>query len=129
MVAKTSNDEILRRMRGHTDTVYCLAFAAGSKNIVSGPADSKIMTWEWESSEPAVQVLEGHERGLSRIAVSSDGERIFSCSSLDGTLRVWDATTGTQAEELSQGSRASRFALSGNGQMIAVEGIVDVKSD
>ncbi len=45
VVAKSSSGEVLQRLRGHSDAVMCIAFAAGGKKIVSGSWDEKIMTW------------------------------------------------------------------------------------
>jgi len=39
--------------------------------------------------------LRGHKDGLTSVAVSPDGKRIVT-SSLDGTVKVWDAVTGQE---------------------------------
>ena len=40
-------------------------------------------------------MLRGHEKEVLGIAISQDGLRCASCS-VDGTVRMWDLTTGTQ---------------------------------
>ncbi len=112
VVAKSSTGEVLWRLRGHSDAVTCVAFAAAGKKIMSGSEDKKIMIWEWEASESAVQVLEGHKGEVTGIAANSDGGRIYSCST-DGTVRIWDTATGTETDELGQGNRVNCVAVCG----------------
>ncbi len=82
--------------------------------------DGKVIVRQWESSKLAAQVLDGHDDEVTGIAVRSDGGHIFSCS-YDGTLRIWDACTDTQTEEMSQGSAVYGMALCEENRMIALE--------
>ncbi len=95
-----------------------MTFAAGSQKIVSGFEDGKAMIWEWQTSESAVRVLEGHGEAVMDIAVHSDGGRVLSCSR-DGTLRTWDISTGAETEVLSQGNAVCCVAVCGENRMIA----------
>ncbi len=116
LVASISSGEILQRLRGHSEDVYCVAFAAGWEKVVSGSGDGKVMIWEWETSESAERVLEGHLDSVLSIAVTSDTRRGFSCA-LDGTMRTWDMSTGAETEELSQGRAVDCVARGENGMV------------
>ncbi len=118
LVAKSSNGEILRHMRGHTKNVTCIAFAAEGTKIVSGSWDKKVMVWQWDSSESGEQVLEGHS-GVTDVAETNNGGHIYSCST-DGTVRAWDTATGTEAGIVSQGSKVLCIAVCGENRMIAL---------
>jgi WD40 repeat protein len=43
-----------------------------------------------------VLVLQGHENWITVFEWSSDGQRIATASTLDGSIRVWDAASGEQ---------------------------------
>jgi WD40 repeat protein len=40
--------------------------------------------------------LSGHKERVSWLAFSADGRQLISCSSQDGTVRVWDANAGRE---------------------------------
>ncbi len=77
------------------------------------------MMWDWEISESAVRVLEGHRGAERRMAVDSVGGRVFSCAK-DGNMRSWGMSTGTETEELFQGIAVSCVAVCAENRMIVV---------
>lgn len=57
---------------------------------------SSVGIWLYDANDPNAtepRLLQGHTAAVSSIAFSSDGLRMVSASR-DGTVRVWDATTG-----------------------------------
>lgn len=79
---------ILKRMRGHGDAVFKVAFRPGNQMAVSASGDSRVMVWNLETGE-AINSLEGHRSFAYGLAVSPDGRRAFS-SSFDLSVILWD---------------------------------------
>jgi RNA polymerase sigma factor (sigma-70 family) len=68
----------------------------------------------------AVHTLRGHTRRVTALAFSPDNRTVVS-SSIDGTLREWDATTGEQKRILVQNVRyTNQAAFSPDGTLLAV---------
>ncbi len=119
LVARSSSGETLRRLRGHAETVSCVAFAAGFEKIVSGSVDGKVMMWDWETSESAVLVLEGHGGAITSITANRDGGRVFFFAG-NGALSTWDMCTGMETEELFQDKAVSSVAICVEHGMVAL---------
>jgi serine/threonine protein kinase len=61
------------------------------------PKDLRGWEWYhlWRVSNQARVTLRGHEDLVTQVAFSPDGRRILSCD-YDGTLKAWDAKSGTE---------------------------------
>ncbi len=79
---------ILRRMRGHRDAVFHVAFRPGGESAISSSADSTLMVWNLNDGE-LVTTLRGHTTFAYTFAVSPDGNRVFSVS-FDLSMILWD---------------------------------------
>lgn len=82
------------------------------------PEDSRISIWELATGKEVLN-LSGHDRGSGDVIYSRDGTRIFS-SGFDGTVKIWDAETGTLKSVLNDMSPVYSLALSPDGQLIAL---------
>ncbi len=86
-------------MRGHTDSVYSLAFhpVPSERRLASGAWDRTIRLWDIELLA-AVAVLHGHAGPVHDLAFDPAGERLASVSSgalgRDNVARIWDAGDG-----------------------------------
>ena len=91
-------------LKGHTDTITCLAIHPKSTHLLSNSMDNTIRTWDIRPfcAEPQRHcktfggATHSAEKGLIRAAWSPDGSMI-SCGSADRMVRVFDEYS---AEEL-----------------------------
>mgnify|MGYP003957967883 FL=1 len=86
-------------LEGHGDWVTAIATTSQDANmILSASRDKSIMIWQLTREEPtygfARKALRGHSHFVQDVVISSDGQFALS-GSWDGTLRLWDLTTGT----------------------------------
>ena len=72
-----------------------LAFSHDGKHLITAGSQSAgfVTVWDVESGEQVAK-LEGHVDSVTGIAVSSDGQRMLTCS-LDHSVKLWDAQTYT----------------------------------
>ncbi|CCA69054.2 hypothetical protein PIIN_02913, partial [Serendipita indica DSM 11827] len=85
-------------LRGHSDSVWAVAFSPDGSRIVSGSSDQTIRLWDAKTGEPVGEPLRGHSNSVLAVAFSPDGSRIVS-GSHDDTIRLWDAKTGEPVGE------------------------------
>ncbi|KIK39015.1 hypothetical protein CY34DRAFT_361763 [Suillus luteus UH-Slu-Lm8-n1] len=84
--AKTG--KLVATLKGHTDSVSCLAWTKDGKTLISGSYDSSIRTWNTTNWQQTA-VLDEHTGHVFGIAISPNG-RILASASLDKTVRLWN---------------------------------------
>ena len=86
---KTAIGELLR---GHLGKVLALVFGeSGDKYLASGSEDQSIIIWNVERREKKYSPLRSHSGSITSL-VSTTGKLVSG--SLDGTVRLWDVSTG-----------------------------------
>ncbi|KAL7288788.1 hypothetical protein TKK_0016767 [Trichogramma kaykai] len=92
-------NEILYKMKGHTDTVTGLALSPDGSYILSNAMDNSLRIWDIRPFAPferCTKVFSGHqhnfEKNLLRCAWSTDGSRV-SCGSSDRFHYIWDTNS------------------------------------
>jgi guanine nucleotide-binding protein subunit beta-2-like 1 protein len=85
-------------LKGHTNWVTSIATTDVDANtIVTASRDKTIIQWrlgqDGESLGQPQRRLKGHSHFVSDVTLSSDGQYALS-GSWDGTLRLWDLSTG-----------------------------------
>jgi len=98
----TSGDNIQLRgvLKGHSGWVTCIATSSENPDLlVSGSRDKSIIIWnltrDADQSSYGVprRSLTGHDHFIQDVVISSDGQFGLS-GSWDGSLRLWDLSTG-----------------------------------
>ncbi len=93
-----------RTVRGHTYSVWSVAFSPDGKQIVSASGDilgnksGEVKVWDTATGQETLS-LKGHTNRVTSVAYSPDGKHIVS-GSVDKTVKVWDAATGQETLSL-----------------------------
>jgi WD40 repeat protein len=116
-------------LKGHGGEIEGVAFSPDSKRLASTSSvmetkDKKTFTeagelkiWEAASGKE-LTTLKGATRALSSVAYDRDG-RYLAAGSYDGTIHLWDTTTGKEGPTLKAGEGVLTIAYSPDGQHLA----------
>ena len=83
-------------LRGHDDTVTCLALSASGRTIVSGQKGDNcdVVVWDFETRQEIYRFQE-HDAGVAQVELSADERFLLSVGNeKDKKLVVWDLQTG-----------------------------------
>ena len=112
-------------MRGHSETVNAVAFAARGRLLASAGDDGRILLWDPSTHRrrgPPITV----KGAIWSLAVSVDGRRLAAGAD-DGTIRVWDIGSRRRLATLRHGSfdiKGLAFSPDGRRLASASEGLV-----
>jgi WD40 repeat protein len=82
----------LRRLIGHTASVWCVAFSPDGTRLLSGGKDGSVRLWDVETGRE-LQKLDGHTDLVTSVAFSPDGRRALSAG-YDHEVFLWDLERG-----------------------------------
>ena len=82
------NKRIHKKIRGHSQGVYCVDFSKNDSIIVTGSEDCTIRQWRVSTGEPVGDPIKGHNNVVLAVHYNNDGTRILSSSS-DKTACLW----------------------------------------
>jgi eukaryotic-like serine/threonine-protein kinase len=104
------------KITGHSQPVWCVAFDAQSRRLVTADAGGAVKVWVGNQPQTS---LTGHAKGVNQIAFSPDGKRLATAS-LDGTCKVWEPDTGRELRSLTGDVKTfGAVAWSGDGRLLA----------
>jgi len=122
---ETTGGRLLRTLDGHTKAVTSVAITADGQSIVSASEDNTVKIWDAASGQVArsiscCSVAFTQLTGASKAVLSPDGQSIYADAVL-GIYR-WDFSSGAlqQTYKLPLTSTVDTFAVSPNGQLVAV---------
>jgi WD40 repeat protein len=84
---------LVRSLKGHSYTIYDLAFSADGERLASASHDGTVRIWDVKTAE-SLKTLRGHTEPVHGVAWNPDGKQIVS-GSLDKTARIWSVDSGT----------------------------------
>lgn len=119
-----STGRTLHQLGGIQLTINQLAFSPDGRRVVgtagsgANPDRANRVVPVWDTASGAlVRTLQGHTGDVSNAVFSPDGRRLAT-SSVDGTVRLWDAETGSVLRSHDVGADAWALAFSPDGSNV-----------
>ena len=90
-----TSGQLKNTLTGHTSRVSSVAFSPDGLTLASASASSidSIRLWDITSGQQLKTTLTGHTNGANIVAFSPDSLSLASASN-DGSIRLWDITSG-----------------------------------
>ena len=129
----------LATLEGHSGPVWGVALSEDGRLLASSGPDGTVRLWSLADVRPGEETrlgtrasgvppsaglvqrlpggrllatLQGHTGGVRGVALSADG-RLLASGSQDGTLRLWEASTGAHLNTLRSDRRYERVDITG----------------
>ncbi len=83
----------LQNLTGHKYLVLGVVFSPDGKRLLSGGGDNNARLWDVQTGD-ILLTLGGHTGKVDKVAFSPDGKLIAAGSKDDGTVIIYDASTG-----------------------------------
>ena len=80
-------DSNLHTLKGHTGSIWTMAFSLDGQLVASGSSDATVGLWDAKTGA-ARHTLKGHTGSVLTVAFSPDGQLVAS-GSYDETVRLW----------------------------------------
>jgi WD40 repeat protein len=106
-------------LRGHTRSIYSVAYSPDGRWLASGSWDAKVRLWDAQTGEPCATLP--HPGYVPSLAYGPDGSWLVSGNYADDRLRVWDVATGRVRQEIRLTAGSCRFVtVSPDGRRVAL---------
>ncbi|OMJ87263.1 hypothetical protein SteCoe_11030 [Stentor coeruleus] len=87
-ITSISKKDIVGKLVGHQNAVYCLSLSKDSKTLYSGSADRSIIAWDLNLNS-IIYIFEGHRDNVTGLCLNSTDSNLISASS-DCSVKVWN---------------------------------------
>jgi WD40 repeat protein len=104
-------------IQSHNSIIATLAFSPDDHAIVSGSWDKTAQIWDIALNEQ-LGTLSGFPYYVTNVRFSPDGTKLFTTSSKNSALQMWDAGKMTVLKSLVQGGDINTMDLSSDGNCI-----------
>ncbi len=119
----TATGKLTATARGHQNNVSWVDFSPDGSRIATGSQDQSVRLWQVPTLASAAPPLRGHTGALAAVLFSPDGRQLLSASSIDKSLRLWDAATGELTTRfLGHEDRPTEIAFSRDSQYVLSNG-------
>jgi WD40 repeat protein len=124
-VVDASSGERLRRIGAHVEDIWAVAFNRDGSRLASGGGSDGVVMISDFITGALIHRLEGHRWYVGEVTFSSDSQgRLLASAGSDGTVRIWDTTTGREiaASPLAHEGVVDGMAFSPDSQFLASGG-------
>ncbi|XP_074566602.1 uncharacterized protein LOC141823239 [Curcuma longa] len=118
--------EIIKKLRGHQNAVYCATFDRSGRYVITGSDDRLVKIWSMETAF-CLASCRGHEGDITDLAVSSNNAVVAS-SANDFIIRVWHLPDGHPISVL-KGHTGAVTAIAFNPRPAAVYQLLSSSDD
>ncbi len=114
---------VVATLKGHTETLYAIAFSPDGKYVLTGSFDKMLKLWETTTGKEVKTFggTAGHQNLVLCTAFSPDGQMMASGGS-DNTAKIWDVPGVGFAQELTAADVVNGLAMSPDGQRVVGAG-------
>jgi WD40 repeat protein/serine/threonine protein kinase len=128
-VSSIGNGRETRKLVGHTRQVTAVAFSPNGNELISGSDDQTVKVWDTVGTRETQPVtFKGHANSITSVAYAATAvggklQARLASASVDGSVKVWDSTSGKAAIWRYNGEPISHIALHPQGQKLMVVGL------
>ncbi len=106
----TETESELVGFKGHTEVINKLSFSSDNTRLASCSTDETIIVWDVKKRKQQSKLI-GHKDNIKAITFSPVDKELLVSGSSDGTVRMWNSTTGKELAIISTGHTSSVKAL------------------
>jgi len=109
--------QALARLTGQEHGVSSVLWLDGGTRLATAAGDGVIRLWDVERREVAI-TLRGHSAEVASLAVSPAGDRLYSCSTSEQRIKVWDPRRDPTGLRMTTLAVNVRLAFTPDGQRL-----------